>query len=219
MLDDTTTTTTATAATPTTTTTTTTTSKRKVKVKIERGEEHALTMHKRFGAKAFQGSTVCAFFEEVESKTAQGGMVRMKGGQAPSAYGSERGAAGQFNTAILDHAPHGITWAELVNIADQFSLGKGGATGKPDQRVVDHVRSFHLQADFHRAKVNGLHAAVKANGWSIERLAAVLIDGKEWNGNAVKRCVLPDSVLLFPLFLACNFKRTPSLAALIERKD
>ncbi|MBR5574347.1 MAG: hypothetical protein IKW35_07635 [Paludibacteraceae bacterium] len=215
MLDDTTTTTTTTtAATPTTTTTT---SKRKVK--IERGDNHALTMHKRFAAKSFAGSTVCTFFEEVESKTAPGGMVRMKGGQAPSAYGSERGAAGQFNLAIIDHAPHGITWAELVNIADQFSLGKGGKQGNADQRVVDHVRSFHLQADFHRAKVNGLHAAVKANGWNVERLPAVLIDGKEWNGNAVKRCILPDSVLLFPLFLACHFKRTPSLAALIERKD
>ena len=211
MLDDTTTTT------ATTTTATTTTSKRKVK--IERGENHALTMHKRFHSKSFHGHTVCTFFENVESVSSSGAMVRMKGGQAPSAYGSDRGAAGQFNAAIIDHAPNGITWAELVNIADQFSLGKGGKQGNADQRVVDHVRSFHLQADFHRAKVNGLHAAVKANGWNVERLAAVLIDGKEWNGNAVKRCVLPDSVLLFPMFLACHFKRTPSLAALIERKD
>lgn len=216
MLDDTTTTT-------ATTTTATTTNKRKVKgkgkIEVERGENHALTMHKRFAAKSFHGHTVCTFFENVESVSSTGSMVRMKGGQAPSAYGSERGAAGQFNKAIIDHAPHGITWKELVDIADQFSLGKGGKQGNADQRVVDHVRSFHLQADFHRAKVNGLHAAVKANGWNVERLAAVLIDNKEWNGNAVKRCVTAESVLLFPMFLACHFKYTPSLAALIERKD
>ena len=203
----------------TSTSTSTSTSKpNKRKVKIERADiDHALTMHKRFHGQAFGTQSACSFFEEVKSKTTTG-MVRMKGGQAPSAYGSERGAAGQFNAAIIDHAPHGVTWAELVNIAETYSLGKGGIQGKPEQRAVDHVRSFYLQADFHRAKVNGLHAAVKANGWEPDKLAAVLIDGKEWGGNALKRCAMPDSVLLFPLFLACHFKRTPSLAALIERK-
>lgn len=157
------------------------------------------------------GVTACTYFADVDA--ADGGKVRMKGGQAPSAYTSERGAAGAFNRVFIDRAELGVTWGELVSIADKVSLGKGGVKGDPVQRVVDHIRSFYLQSDERRAQTNGLKQAVRANGWDWNTVKenTVLIDGKAWDGNAIKRCVTPESVILPVVLLAVNYKATASL--------
>lgn len=170
-------------------------------------------------AKGIHGVTACTYFSEVEAQ--DGGKVRMSGGQAPSAYTSSRGAAGAFNRVLIDRAELGATWAELVSIAERLSLGKAGATGKPDQRVIDHIRSFFLQADNTRAQVNGLRQAVRANGWDWNKVQAnaVLIDGKPWNGSALRRCVNANSVIVPVVLLAVNYKATPSLVKALGMND
>ena len=169
-----------------------------------------LGMNERFKS-GIHGMTATSYFQEVAATN--GGYVRMKGGQAPSAYTSERGAAGAFNRVFLDRVEKGVTWAELAAIAERTCLGKGGIKGDAVQRVVDHVRSFYLQADERRATANGLKQAVKANGWNWAEVQskAVLIDGKPWNGSAIKRCVIPSSVILPVVMLCVNFQRTASL--------
>ena len=169
-----------------------------------------LGMVNRF-RRGIHGQTAISYFEEVDA--ADGGKVRMRGGQAPSAYTSERGAAGAFNRVFIDRAELGVTWGELVNIAEKVGLGKGGVKGDPVQRVVDHVRSFYLQADERRAQTNGLKQAVRANGWDWHKVQenAVLIDGKAWGGNAVKRCVTAESVIIPVVMLAVHYKATASL--------
>lgn len=177
-----------------------------------------LGMTRRFKG-GIHGMTPVNYFQDVDA--ADGGKIRMKGGQAPSAYTSERGAAGTFNRVFLDRAEVGATWGELVAIAEKFSLGKGGQKGDPVQRVVDHVRSFFLQADERRAQTNGLKQAVKANGWNWEQVQryAVLIDGVAWNGSAIKRCVTAGSVIIPVVMLAVNYKATPSLVKALGLTD
>lgn len=169
-----------------------------------------LGMTRRFKS-GIHGMTPVSYFEDVTA--ADGGRVRMKGGQAPSAYTSERGAAGAFNRVFIDRAEHGATWAELVHIAEHAGQGKAGIKGDAVQRVVDHLRSFFLQADERRAQTNGLKQAVKANGWNWAQVqqCAVLIDGKPWNGSAIKRCVTDGSVIVPVVLLAVNYKATASL--------
>lgn len=169
-----------------------------------------LGMVERFKA-GIHGQTAVSYFEEV--KAADGKHVRMKGGQAPSAYTSTRGAAGAFNRVFLDRAEQGVTWAELVHVAEHAGQGKAGVKGDAVQRVVDHLRSFFLQADERRAQTNGLKQAVRANGWNWQQVQActVLIDGKPWNGNAIKRCVTGSSVIVPVVLLAVNYKATTSL--------
>lgn len=177
-----------------------------------------LGMVNRF-RRGIHGQTAVSYFEEVEAT--DGGMVRMRGGQAPSAYTSERGAAGAFNRVLLDRCDRGATWAELVHVAEHAGLGKGGVKGDPVQRVVDHIRSFYLQADERRAQTNGLKQAVRANGWEWNTVKenAVLIDGKAWDGNAIKRCVTPESVILPVVLIAVNYKATPSLRKALGLTD
>ena len=174
-----------------------------------------LGMTQRYN-KGIHGQTAVSFFEDVKATDER--HVRMLGGQAPSAYTSTRGAAGAFNRAFIDRAEVGITWGELVSIADRVGLGRGGAKGDPVQRVVDHLRSFYLQADERRAQVNGLRQAVKANGWNWDAVKsrAVLINGKPWNGSAIKRCVTDNSVIIPIVLLAVNYKATPSLVKALE---
>lgn len=169
-----------------------------------------LGMVQRFKA-GIHGQTAVSYFEDIDA--ADGGKVRMRGGQAPSAYTSERGAAGAFNRVLLDRCDKGATWAELVHVAEHAGLGKGGVKGDPVQRVVDHIRSFYLQADERRAQTNGLKQAVRANGWdwNTVKANAVLIDGKAWDGAAIKRCVTPESVILPIVLIAVNYKATASL--------
>lgn len=169
-----------------------------------------LGMVERFKT-GIHGQTAVSYFEDVTA--ADGGRVRMRGGQAPSAYTSERGAAGAFNRVFLDRAEQGITWAELVHVAEHAGQGKGGVKGDAVQRVVDHLRSFFLQADERRAQTNGLKQAVRANGWDWQQVqaCAVLIDGKPWNGSAIKRCVTDSSVIVPVVLLAVNYKATSAL--------
>ena len=177
-----------------------------------------LGMVNRFKA-GIHGQSPVTFFEEVAA--ADGGRVRMLGGQAPSAYTSERGAAGAFNRVFIDRAEQGATWAELVHVAEHAGQGKAGVKGDPVQRVVDHLRSFYLQADERRAQTNGLKQAVKANGWDWHKVQenAVLIDGKAWNGNAIKRCVSPESIIVPVVLLAVNYKATASLVKALNLTD
>lgn len=174
-----------------------------------------LGMTNRF-RKGIHGMTPCAYFEDVAA--ADGGRVRMKGGQAPSAYTSERGAAGAFNRVLLDRAEQGVTWAELVHVAEHAGQGKGGIKGDAVQRVVDHLRSFFLQADERRAQTNGLKQAVRVNGWDWSQVqrCAVLIDGKPWNGSAIKRCVNDASVIVPVVLLAVNYKATSALVKALD---
>lgn len=174
-----------------------------------------LGMVQRFKA-GIHGQTAVSYFEEV--KAANGGKIRMKGGQAPSAYTSERGAAGAFNRVLIDRAEKGATWAELVHVAEHAGLGKGGIKGNSVQRVIDHLRSFYLQADERRAQTNGLKQAVRANGWNWAQVqrCAVLIDGKPWNGTAIKRCVTDASVIVPVVLLAVNYKATASLIKALD---
>ena len=177
-----------------------------------------LGMVERFKA-GIHGQTAVSYFEDIAA--ADGGRVRMKGGQAPSAYTSERGAAGAFNRVFLDRAEQGVTWAELVHVAEHAGQGKGGVKGDSVQRVVDHLRSFFLQADERRAQTNGLKQAVRANGWDwlqVQR-CAVLIDGKPWNGSAIKRCVNDASVIVPVVLLAVNYKATASLVKALNLPD
>jgi hypothetical protein len=177
-----------------------------------------LGMVRRF-SRGIHGQTAVSFFEEVEAT--DGGKVRMKGGQAPSAYTSDRGAAGAFNRILCDRCDKGATWAELVHVAEHAGLGKGGVKGDPEQRVVDHLRSFFLQAEERRASANGLKQAVRANGWNWSKVQAnaLLIDGKAWNGQAIKRAVLPNSVILPIVLIAVNYKATPSLVKALGLTD
>ena len=174
-----------------------------------------LGMVRRF-SHGIHGQTAVSFFEDVEAT--DGKKVRMRGGQAPSAYTSERGAAGAFNRVLLDRAEQGATWAELVHIAKHAGQGKGGVKGDPVQRIVDHLRSFYLQADERRAQTNGLKQAIRANGWNWQQVqaCAVLIDGKAWNGNAIKRCVNDASVIVPVVLLAVNYKATASLIKALD---
>lgn len=162
-------------------------------------------------SKGIHGQTACTYFAEVTAE--DGRMVRMAGGQAPSAYTSSRGAAGAINRVLLDRAELGATWAELVAVVERTCLGKGGIVGKPTEKLVAHLRSFFLQADERRAQTNGLKQAVKANGWDWNTVKehAVLIDGKAWNGEAIKRCVSAGSTIVPVVLLAVNYKATPSL--------
>ena len=174
-----------------------------------------LGMVERFKA-GIHGQTAVNFFQEVAA--ADGGRIRLLGGQAPSAYTSTRGAAGAFNRVLLDRAEQGATWAELVHVAEHAGQGKADIKGSPVQRVIDHLRSFYLQADERRAQTNGLKQAIKANGWNwlqVQR-CAVLIDGKPWNGSAIKRCVTAESVIVPVVLLAVNYKAT---AALVKALD
>lgn len=157
------------------------------------------------------GVTAVTFFQNIDA--ADGGKVRLLGGQAPSAYTASRGAAGMLNTLLLERCDVGATFAELVAVAEKHGLGKGGLKGNPVQRVIDHVRSFYLQADTRRAQTNGLRQAIAANGWNWQQIqrCAVLLDGKPWDGNALKRCVIDTTVILPVVLLAVNYKATPSL--------
>lgn len=177
-----------------------------------------LGMVQRF-SKGIHGQTACTYFAEVEAE--DGGKVRMAGGQAPSAYTSTRGAAGAINRVLLDRAELGATWAELVQVVERTCLGKGGIVGKPTEKLVAHLRSFFLQADERRAQANGLKQAVRANGWNWEQVQAnaLLIDGKAWNGQAIKRAVLPHSVILPIVLIAVNYKRTASLEKALGLTD
>ena len=177
---------------------------------LSSGYTGKLGMVNRFKA-GIHGQTVVSYFEDIDA--ADGGKVRMRGGQAPSAYTSERGAAGAFNRIFLDRAEQGITWAELVHVAEHAGQGKGGVKGDPVQRVVDHLRSFYLQADERRAQTNGLKQAVRANGWDWNTVKenAVLIGGKPWNGSAIKRCVTDNSIIVPVVLLAVHYKATPAL--------
>lgn len=174
-----------------------------------------LGMVERFKA-GIHGRTAVAYFEDVAA--ADGGRVRMLGGQAPSAYTSTRGAAGAFNRVLLDRAEQGATWAELVHVAEHAGQGKGGVKGDTVQRVVDHLRSFFLQADERRAQTNGLKQAVRANGWDWSQVqrCAVLIDGKPWNGSAIKRCITAESVIVPVVLLAVNYKATSALVKALD---
>ena len=165
------------------------------------------------------GVTACTYFAEVEAE--DGRMVRMAGGQAPSAYTSTRGAAGAINRVLLDRAELGATWAELVQVVERTCLGKGGIVGKPTEKLVAHLRSFFLQADERRAQTNGLKQAVKANGWNWEQVKAnaLLIDGKPWNGEAIKRCVGAGSTIVPVVLLAVNYKATASLVKALGLND
>lgn len=176
-----------------------------------------LGMTRRF--REIHGQTPVTYFQDVDAL--DGGKVRMLGGQAPSAYTAERGAAGAFNRAFIDRAEVGVTWEELVSIADRISLGRGGVKGDPVARVVDHVRSFFLQADERRAQTNGLKQAVRANGWnwSLVKANAVLLDGVAWHGAALKRCVTPSTVILPVVLLAVNYRCTPSLLKALNLKS
>lgn len=177
-----------------------------------------LGMTNRFKS-GIHGMTPCTYFEDVAA--ADGGRVRMKGGQAPSAYTSERGAAGAFNRVFIDRAEQGVIWAELVHVAEHAGQGKGGIKGDAVQRVVDHLRSFYLQADERRAQTNGLKQAVRANGWNWQQVqrCAVLIDGKAWNGSAIKRCVTDISVIVPVVLLAVNYKATSTLVKALNLPD
>jgi hypothetical protein len=170
-------------------------------------------------AKGIHGQTACTYFAEVEAE--DGRMVRMAGGQAPSAYTSTRGAAGAINRVLLDRAELGATWAELVQVVERTCLGKGGIVGKPTEKLVAHLRSFFLQADERRAQTNGLKHAVKANGWNWEQVKAnaLLIDGKPWNGEAIKRCVGAGSTIVPVVLLAVNYKATASLVKALNLTD
>lgn len=162
-------------------------------------------------ASGIHGQTACTYFAEVEAE--DGRAVRMAGGQAPSAYTSSRGAAGAINRVLLDRAELGATWAELVQVVERTCLGKAGVMGKPTDKLIAHLRSFFLQADERRAQVNGLRQAVRANGWNWQEVQrnAVLIDGKAWDGSAIKRCVMEHSTIVPIVLLAVNYKATPSL--------
>lgn len=161
--------------------------------------------------KGIHGQTACTYFSDVPAE--DGKAVRMKGGQAPSGYISSRGAAGALNRVFIDRAELGATWAELVQVVERTCQGKAGQVGKPEEKLIAHLRSFFLQADNRRAQANGLRQAVKANGWDWEQVQerALTIDGKAWNGQAIKRAVLPTSIIVPVVLLAVNYKATPSL--------
>lgn len=159
------------------------------------------------------------FFQEREAN--DGFTVRRLGGQAPSAYTSTRGAAGALNVAFLNAAHHGLTVAELLTVTEKNCLGKSGVTGNPYDKLVAHVKSFHLQADSKRAAANGLVKAIIANGWNWHTIQqnAVLLDGKPWDGQLFKRSVTPSTVVLPVVLLALHFKATASFKKALGLTD
>lgn len=217
-----TTTTTAAAAEQATTETTTAaapTSRRRVKV------EQATTtaplgmanIYRKGIGEKHAAATV--FFTEREAN--DGFTVRRLGGQAPSAYTSTRGAAGAINAAFLNAAHHGLTVAELLAVTAENCLGKNGATGNPYDKLVAHVKSYHLQADSKRAAANGLVKAIIANGWNWNEVQrnAVLLDGKPWDGQLFKRSVTANTIVLPVVLLALHFKATASFKKALGLTD
>lgn len=202
-----------------TTTTAAPTSRRRVKV------EQATTaaplgmtnIYKRGIGENHAAATV--FFQERAAN--DGFTVRRLGGQAPSAYTSTRGAAGAINAAFLNAAHNGLTVAALLDVTRAACLGKNGATGEPFDKLVAHIKSYHLQADGKRAAANGLIKAITANGWKWSDIAprAVLLDGTPWNGAMFKRSVTPSTVVLPVVLLALHFKATPSLRKALGLTD
>jgi hypothetical protein len=193
---------------------TTTTNRRRVKV--EHGEQSApLGMVNIFRRGIKDGDTTTTAATFFQNRAALDGYgVRRLGGQAPSAYTSERGAAGAINAAFLDAVHNGVTVSDLLNITRAACLGRNGATGEPFDKLTAHIKSYFLQADPKRAAANGLVRAVTANGWKWADIAprAVLLDGIAWNGEKFKRSVTLDTVVLPVVLIALHYKRTPSLA-------
>ena len=208
--------------TSTTTTTSNATTNRR-RVKVENAESTApLGMVHIFNKGIKDGettTTAAAFFQNRAALDGYG--VRRLGGQAPSAYTSTRGAAGAINAALLDAVHNGATVAALLDVTRAACLGRNGATGEPFDKLVAHIKSYHLQADPKRAAANGLVRAVTANGWKWQEVAdrAVLLDGVPWNGVMFKRSVTLDTVVLPVVLLALHFKRTPSLAKALGIED
>ena len=156
-------------------------------------------------------TTAAAFFQGRAALDGYG--VRRLGGQAPSAYTSTRGAAGAINAAFLDAVHNGVTVAALLDVTRAACLGRNGATGEPFDKLVAHIKSYHLQADGKRAAANGLIKAITSNGWKWSDIAprAVLLDGTPWNGAMFKRSVTPSTVVLPVVLIALHYKATPSL--------
>lgn len=202
-------------------TTTTATSRRRVKV--EQATTAAplgmVNIYKRGLQDGNTTTTAAAFFQNRAAN--DGFTVRRLGGQAPSAYTSTRGAAGAINAAFLNAAHNGLTVSELLAVTAENCLGKNGATGNPYDKLVAHVKSYHLQADGKRAAANGLVKAVIANGWNWNEVQrnAVLLDGKPWDGQLFKRSVTPSTIVLPVVLLALHFKATPSFKKALGLTD
>lgn len=212
-----------TTALQTTENTTTAAATNRRRVKVENAENAApLGMARIFSKGIKEGettTTAAAFFQNRAALDGYG--VRRLGGQAPSAYTSTRGAAGAINAAFLDAVHHGVTVADLLDVTRAACLGRNGATGEPFDKLVAHIKSYHLQADGKRAAANGLIKAITSNGWKWSDIAprAVLLDGTPWNGLLFKRSVTLDTVVLPVVLLALHFKRTPSLAKALGLTD
>jgi hypothetical protein len=206
-------------ATENTTTTAAATNRRRVKV--EQATDTAPLGMVRIFSKGIGDNHAAAtmFFQERAAN--DGYTVRRLGGQAPSAYTSTRGAAGALNVAFLNAAHHGVTVADLLNVTAAACLGKGGVTGNPYDKLVAHMKSFHLQADSKRAAANGLVKAIIANGWNWNEVQrnAVLLDGKPWDGQLFKRSVTPSTIVLPVVLLALHFKATPSFRKALGLTD
>lgn len=212
---------TTTETTTTSTNNSTNTSRRRVKV--ETTENAAPLGMARIFSKGIQDgettTTAAAFFQNRAALDGYG--VRRLGGQAPSAYTSERGAAGAINAAFLDAVHNGVTVAALLDVTRAACLGRNGATGDPMDKLTAHVKSYYLQADPKRAAANGLVKAVTANGWKWQDVAsrAVLLDGVAWNGAMFKRSVTADTVVLPVVLIALHYKATPSLRKALGLTD
>lgn len=205
----------------TTTTDNATTSRRRVKVETT-DNAAPLGMANIFRRGIQDGgttTTAAAFFQNRAALDGYG--VRRLGGQAPSAYTSTRGAAGAINAAFLDAVHHGVTVADLLDVTRAACLGRNGATGEPFDKLVAHIKSYHLQADGKRAAANGLIKAITANGWKWSDIAprAVLLDGKPWDGQLFKRSVTPSTIVLPVVLLALHFKATPSFKKALGLTD
>lgn len=199
----------------------TTTNRRRVKVKIENAEQSAplgmVNIYRKGIGDNHAAATV--FFQERAAN--DGYTVRRLGGQAPSAYTSQRGAAGAINAAFINAAHHGLTVAELLDVTAAACLGKGGVTGNTFDKLTAHIKSYHLQADSKRAAANGLVKAIIENGWNWNTIQrnAVLLDGKPWDGALFKRSVTPSTVVLPVVLLALHFKATASFKKAINLTD
>lgn len=193
----------------------TTTNRRRVKVKTEKAASANLGMTRIFNKGIQDGETTTTAAVFFQNRAALDGFgVRRLGGQAPSAYTSERGAAGAINAAFLDAVHNGVTVADLLNVTRAACLGKDGAMGDTFAKLTAHIKSYHLQADHKRAAANGLVRAIVNNGWRWQDVAAraVLLDGKPWDGTLFKRSVTLNTVILPVVLIALHYKRTPSLA-------
>ena len=208
---------------PTTTTTTSNANRRRVKVKIETTENAAplgMVNIYRKGIKDGETTTTAACFFQNRAAL-DGYTVRRLGGQASSAYTSERGAAGAINAAFLNGVQNGVTVAALLDVTRAACLGRGGATGEPFDKLTAHIKSYHLQADSKRAAANGLVKAVINNGWNWQEVQrnAVLLDGKPWDGARFKRSVTLETVVLPVVLLALHFKATASFKKALNLTD